>query len=135
VKVERTHGLAWREVGGEVVVIHLGRHRMFGLSGAAAEIWEALDGPMSFEDFRALVAGSASAAVDIDEVALHFLADLVDEDLVACDGIAPAVVLPAEISGIDMPRIDWREEVQQFAGQCHFLAGQSQQCTQHPGGS
>ncbi len=132
-KVERTQGVAWRKVGDEMVVIHLARHRIFGLDLAAGRIWEALSEPQEIDTLEAIVAEDAPEGLNVINAVHRFVADLAAEELVEIGG----ELLENEDGGdvVDFPRIEWREELQQFAGQCHQVPGQSHQCNQHPGGS
>lgn len=134
-KVERTGALAWREVGDEVVVIHLVRHRIFGLSGSGAEIWKALEQPRTVEELCELVGRADEPAEDALEGLLSFLAELVEEGLASCDGIMPSPARSSGSTGPEVPRIGWSEDVRQFAGQCDFQPGMSVLCDQNPGGS
>ena len=132
-KIERNQGLAWRKVGDEMVVIHLARHRIFGLDGTAGRIWEALSEPQDIETLEAIASEGAPKGADIIDAVHLFVADLADEDLVDVAGQLPKAERDENI--VDFPRIEWREELQQFAGQCHLVPGQSHQCNQHPGNS
>lgn len=134
-KVERKQGLAWRKVGDEMVVIHLSRHRIFGLPGTASEIWEALTEPQEIDDLEAIVAGGAPEGANVIDAVSRFVADLADEDLVEFAGEMPKTVDGENVVDFEGPQIEWREELQQFAGQCHLVPGQSHQCNQHPGNS
>ena len=61
------------------------------------------------------------------------IADLADEDLVDVAGQLPKAERDENI--VDFPRIEWREELQQFAGMCQHVPGQHPACNQNPGGS
>ncbi len=132
-KIERNQGVAWRKVGDEMVVIHLARHRIFGLDGTAGLIWEALSEPRDMKALETIVSESAAKGADVINAVHLFVADLADEDLVEVVGQLPDTSKGDTV--VDFPRIEWREELQQFAGKCHLIAGQSHQCNQHPGGS
>lgn len=132
-KVERTQGLAWRKVGDEMVVIHLARHRIFGLNGTGGRIWDALQEAQDIENLNAIAAGDDDKAVEVIDAVHRFVADLAEEGLVDVEGELPK----AEDQGnvVDFPRIEWREELQQFAGMCQLVPGQHPACNQNPGGS
>lgn len=132
-KVERTQGLAWRKVGDEMVVIHLARHRIFGLNGTAGRIWEALQDVHDIESLKAIAEEGVNEGAEVIDAVHHFVADLADEGLVDIAGELPEIETAGNV--VDFPRIEWREELQQFAGQCHLVPGQSHQCNQHPGNS
>ena len=132
-KVERIQGVAWRKVGDEMVVIHLARHRIFGLDGIAGRIWEALSEPQDMETLEAIVSEGAPEGADVIDAVHLFVADLAEEDLVDVAGELPKVFKSDNL--VAFPRIECREELQQFAGQCHLVPGQSWQCNQPPGGS
>lgn len=132
-KVERKQGLAWRKVGDEMVVIHLARHRIFGLNGTGGRIWEALQETQDIEDLGAIAAEAVDDGSEVIDAVHRFVGDLVEEDLVDVVGSVPETEGAGNVVGF--PRIEWREELQQFAGQCHLVPGQSHQCNQHPGGS
>ncbi|MEN8164519.1 MAG: PqqD family protein [Acidobacteriota bacterium] len=132
-KVERIQGVAWRKVGDEMVVIHLARHRIFGLDCAAGLIWESLSEPQDMETLEAIASEGAPKGADVVDAVHLFVADLAEEGLVEVAGQLPEACKSDNL--VSFPRIEWREELQQFAGQCHLVPGQSWQCNQHPGGS
>lgn len=75
--------IAWRDVAGEVLVIHPGRSRMYPLNAVGSRIWTLLDGT---RDARA-VAAEIHRAFEVDEDrarrdVLAFLADLAGEGLI-----------------------------------------------------
>ena len=123
--VRRAGDVAWRRIGRETVVIHLTRRRMFGLNETGGRLWEALAEPVGLEEL--------TGAADPDPAVTAFLADLAAEGLVEIDG--PLLGGSAEPPATDVPpppRIEWREEVQRFAGHCAFFPGGSVLCDQHP---
>jgi hypothetical protein len=130
-KVSRAEGLAWRNVDGETVVIHLRRRWIFGLDDAGGELWAALSEPRSLEELRSMVGESPTVIDAVD----RFVADLAGEGLVTSEAELAANGDDAEVVELHPPRILWREELRQFAGQCHLVFGQSHQCNQHPGAS
>ncbi len=132
-KIERNQGVAWRKVGDEMIVIHLARHRIFGLDGAAGRIWDALSEPQDLEILEEIAREGAPEGTDVIDAVHLFVSDLADEDLVEVAGQLPEASKDDNV--VAFPRIEWREELQQFAGQCHLVPGQSHQCNQHPGGS
>jgi len=134
-RVERSDRVAWRSVDGETIVIHLGRRRLFGLDHLGGLVWQALETAKSLEELGTLVSGAhhergdhAPSTIDI----FAFVSDLLAEDLILCTEATPVSTVAPSSRG---PKIEWREEIQQFAGQCHLVYGQSHQCNQHPGGS
>lgn len=134
-KIERTQGVAWRKVGDEMVVIHLSRHRIFGLHGAAGRIWEALSEPQEIETLRAIAAEDAARESNVIDAVDRFVADMAGEGLIEVAGELPEIEESENVVEFTPPRIEWREELQQFAGLCHLVPGQSHQCNQHPGNS
>lgn len=132
-KVERTQGLAWRKVGDEMVVIHLARHRIFGLNGRGGRIWEALQEAQDIENLNAIAAEDEDKGVEVIDAVSRFVSDLAEEDLVDFDGDLPKVEDQDNV--VDFPRIEWREDLQQFAGMCQLVPGQHPSCNQNPGGS
>ncbi len=132
-EIKRIQGAAWRKVGDEMVVIHLARHRIFGLDGAAGRIWEALSEPQDMKTLEAIASEGAPEGADVIDAVHLFVADLAEEGLVDVAGELSEASKSDTV--VDFPRIEWREELQQFAGQCHLVPGQSHQCNQHPGGS
>lgn len=132
-KVQRAQGLAWRKVGDEMIVIHLANHRIFGLDRSAGHIWEALAEPTDLEALEGLVADATPEAGTVVDAVHRFLTDMAGEGLVELEGdLNPAEDNPTVV---EFPRIEWREDLQQFAGQCHLVPGQSHQCNQQPGNS
>jgi hypothetical protein len=110
---QRIKDVAWRRVGEETVIVHLGRRRMLGVNEAGGAVWEALAKGAS------VLAGEAAS----------FLAELEAEGVVerlAEEGGAAVAVSPG-----GTPRVVWREELQQFGG-CSFLPGQGDLCDQNP---
>ncbi len=62
-----------------------------------------------------------------------FLADLVDEGMVESDGPLPASPAPSPAADVPAaPRIEWREEVRRFAGECGLLPGAGGLCNTQP---
>jgi hypothetical protein len=75
--------LAWRDVAGEVILIHPARALMYPLNPAASRIWSRLDGRRD----AAAIAGEIAAAFAVDEAqalrdVLSFLGDLAEAGLV-----------------------------------------------------
>ncbi|MCD4749529.1 MAG: PqqD family protein [Thermoanaerobaculales bacterium] len=141
-KVTRAECLAWRKIDQETVVIHLAERKMFGLNDIGGRMWEALSAPTTLERLEAIVVEGGLEGANVIDAVERFIVDLAEEGLVMSDeplegrGDDAEVVdfMAPGVSG-RVPRIEWREEIRQFAGQCHFLSGQSHQCNQHPGGS
>ena len=126
-RIWRSEDVAWRRIDRETVVVHLSRHWMFALNEAGGILWETLAGPLDGERLENLLSDPAASA---------FLADLAGEGLVESDspfGLSRS----SESTEIDprQPRIEWREEVRRFAGQCMYLSGQSPLCNSSPSGS
>ncbi len=123
-KVRRTEDVAWRWIDREMVVVHLMRHRMYSLNESGGRIWEAMEEPLEENRLAELLGGQGVAA---------FLADLATEGLIESDGPLPASPAPASTVEVPTPpRIEWREEVRRFAGQCKFQPAQSDICNQDP---
>ncbi len=127
--------MAWRRVGSETIVIHLARKMMFGLNPAGGRVWEALDGPATFEELVRLVPVEACNGPTAKAALAAFLADLAAEDLVIVEpglpetGDREAHPHPESTS---LPSVTWREEVRRFAGACAFYPGVSVICDQQP---
>jgi hypothetical protein len=123
-KIWRTEEVAWRRIDRETVVVHLARRWMYALNEAGGELWEELAAPLEGDRLTRLLNDPAAAA---------FLADLIDMELVECEGSLPEIPpSPPAGDGTAAPRIEWREEVRRFAGQCGLIFGQSEICTQNP---
>lgn len=123
-KVRRTEEVAWRWIDREMVVVHLTRHRMYALNEAGGRIWETMEVPLEDDRLAQLLGDRATTA---------FLADLAGEGLLESDGPLPAPsVPPLAPDALPPPRIEWREEVRRFAGQCAFHPAESAICDQHP---
>jgi len=123
-RIWRAEDVAWRRIDCETVVVHLARHRMCALNEAGGRLWEDLATPLEGHRLTQLLSDPAATA---------FLADLSDEGLVECDGpLSSSPVPPVPEIESETPRIEWREEVRRFAGQCRFNFGQSELCTQYP---
>ena len=110
-RYQRVKNVAWRRVGGETVIVNLGRRRMLAVNEAGGAVWDTLaaEGPVS--------PGEATA----------FLADLEAEGVVervAADEAGAAVAVPPGAA----PTVVWREELQHFGG-CAFLQGQGDPCS------
>lgn len=123
-KIRRTEDIAWRRIDREMVVVHLTRHRMCALNEHGAELWEEMESPLEGDRLTQLL-GNPNATL--------FLADLVSEGLVESDSPIPvfSAVTP-EGNDRESPRIEWREEVRRFAGDCGLIFGQSLLCSQNP---
>lgn len=81
-RLRRVERIAWRNIAGEVLVIHPGRGSMYPLNPAASLVWESLDGRL---DARAL-ARRVCGRFDVDEATAlkdvtAFLAELKREGL------------------------------------------------------
>jgi len=123
-KIRRTEDVAWRRIDHETVVVHLTRHRMYALNESGGQVWEAL--AESFEGDR------LTQLLD-DPAATAFLVDLAAEGLVESDGPLPATpAAPLAENDPESPRIEWREEVRRFAGDCGLLDGGSDLCALIP---
>lgn len=109
---QRVKNVAWRRVGGEMLVVNLGRRRMLALNEAGGEVWEAL------------ARGGAVAASEADP----FLADLLSEGVVerVADENGAALAVPGT------PTVIWREELHRFGGSCSMMSDQSPLCDQNP---
>lgn len=133
-RIEKNPELAWREVGGETIVIHLGRKMMYGLNPAGGRLWAAIGDGAALEELESSFLAEAGVEAQLRGAIRVFLAELEAEDLVAADG--PLVVdqgPDAEVpAGPLTPRIAWREEVRRFAGACAKFPGVSQICDQFP---
>jgi len=122
--IRRTDDVAWRRIEGETVVVHLARHRMYALNDAGGRLWEEMEAPLVDDRLAELLKDPASAA---------FLADLSAEALIESDRPLPPPPAPAaNENNLAAPRIEWREEVRRFAGDCLFVPGQSDICTGSP---
>ena len=82
-RYRRAEKVAWRDVAGEVLVIHPARSMMYPLNPVASAIWGLLDGT---RDARAL-AGEVGRSFEVDEAkalrdVLDFLRDLSESGLV-----------------------------------------------------
>ena len=134
-KIQRIKGVAWRKVGDEMVVIHLARHRIFGLDSTAERIWESLEEPQSLATLGEIASSDLPEEPNVIDAVGRFVADLAEEGLVDIEGEGFDATYGDNVVDFVKPRIEWREDLQQFAGQCHLVPGQSHQCNQHPGGS
>ncbi len=80
-------GVAWRETGGEVVVLDLSRSVYFGLNPTAAVLWKLLvAGATRDQLVEALVAGGADDRSRASGDADAFLAQLRSAELLAIAG-------------------------------------------------
>ena len=123
-KIRRTEDVAWRRIDHETVVVHLTRHRMYALNESGGQVWEALAAPLDGDRLTQLLS-------DPDVTA--FLADLSAEGLVESDPPLPATpTAPLAENDPESPRIEWREEVRRFAGDCGLLDGAGELCAVFP---
>jgi hypothetical protein len=126
-KIRRTEDVAWRRIDRETVVVHLTRHRMYCLNDSGGRLWEALAAPLEGDRLTQLLSDRAATA---------FLTDLAAEGLVESDGPLPAVPAPPPGEKESAaPRIEWREEVCRFAGDCAFIPAGAEACFQNPANS
>jgi hypothetical protein len=110
-RYQRVKNVAWRRIGGQTVIVNLGRRRMLAVNEAGGAVWDAL----------------AEEAPALPGEAGPFLADLEAEGVVerlAADEAGAAVAVPAGWA----PTVVWREELQHFGG-CAFLQGQGELCS------
>jgi hypothetical protein len=126
-KVWRAQHVAWRRIDRETVVVHLTRHWMYALNESGGKFWETLAEPLEGDQLDQFLSDPAVSA---------FLGELAAEGLVESDCPLPQITAhePAE-NDPEHPRIEWREEVRRFAGQCIFLPAQSPLCDGSPSGS
>lgn len=123
-KIRRSEDVAWRRIDREMVVIHLTRHRMYGLNESGGRIWEALEAPLEDDRLAELLRDPAVTA---------FLTELAAEGLIESDGPLPTSPAPPSAAEVPAPpRIEWREEVRRFAGKCAFNPAGSVVCDQQP---
>jgi hypothetical protein len=107
-RYQRVKNVAWRRVGGETVIVNLGRRRMLAVNEAGGAVWEVLAGG------GAVASGQAAP----------FLAELEAEGVVerlAADEEGAAVAVPGT------PAVLWREELNHFGG-CAFLPSEGDLC-------
>ena len=128
--IRRAEDLAWRNVAGETIVVHLSRKRMYGLNAAGGRIWNALDQSVTITDLERLILSDAGDREIVRSSLTGFLADLAGEGLIEFDGAAPSASDATE--GPAAPRIEWREEIRKFAGDCQLYPGVSVICAQFP---
>ncbi len=133
-RMQRNPELAWREVGGETIVIHLGRKMMYGLNPAGGRVWAALEEPVFLEDLQASIPAEVGAEESVHAAVRAFVADLAAEGLVVVDPPLEedATSPDADLGGAHLPRIAWRDEIRRFAGACAKYPGLSQICEQNP---
>jgi hypothetical protein len=123
-KIWRTEEVAWRRIDRETVVVHLTRHWMYALNESGGQLWEMLAEPLEGDRLTVLLNQPAVTT---------FLTELVDEGLVASDGPLPeTLAIPHAGDDSAFPRIEWREEVRRFAGQCALLPGGGDLCFAQP---
>jgi len=134
-KLTRAEGLAWREIDQETVIIHLSERKMYGLNESGGRMWSALSKPNTIEGLGLILAEDEAERSNVIEAVERFINDLAQEGLVTSDEPLAGRGPEAEVVDITLPKIEWREEIRQFAGQCNFQAGQSLQCNQQPGAS
>ncbi len=127
--------MAWRRVGGETIVVHLAQKMMYGLNPAGSRVWEALDGPATFEELVRLVPVEAGNGPTAEAALTDFLADLAAEGLVTVEPGLPEADdrgTPPQGESTALPSVAWREEIRRFAGACAFYPGVSVICDQQP---
>ncbi|NOZ79557.1 MAG: PqqD family protein [Acidobacteria bacterium] len=129
-RIRRAEGLAWRNVGGETVIVHLSRKQMYGLNVTAGRVWNALATPAEFEDLERLLLSEAGVGETPRSHLAAFLKDLAGEGLIEFEGRLPTD--PNTTESAAAPRIEWREEIRQFAGTCALQPGVSDLCNTNP---
>ncbi len=130
-RIRRASGIAWRNVGGETIIVHLSHKRMYGLNASGGRIWEALATPASFEELQQLLLLEAGHESEARAGLEAFLADLHGEGLIETG--APLSLEADGGSRPAAPRIEWREEIRRFAGaSCAKFPGVSAVCDQNP---
>ncbi len=132
-RVQRNPELAWREVGGETIVIHLGRKMMYGLNPAGGRLWAALEGGATLEELESAVPAEVGTEEATRAAVRAFLADLTVEDLIVAEPPLEHDEVPDHGAKLPhAPMIAWREEVRRFAGACAKYPAVSRICDQNP---
>ena len=133
-RVLRNPELAWWEVGGETIVIHLGRKMMYGLNPAGGRLWAALEGGAAVEELEGSVPAEVGTEGPTRAAVRAFLAELAGEDLILIDPPLRENTGAPEDEGTTahLPRITWQEEVRRFAGKCTLNPAGSVICSQVP---
>jgi len=133
-RVKRSRDVAWREVGGNLVVVQLDRRMMYCLNGPGASLWNALDEPLELDRLGEILASVADGAGRISRAVRAFVHDLLKEGLIEFDGSAapPAAWGDTPPASPEDPRIAWREQMNRPSGTCAFQPGQTELCKQQP---
>ena len=131
--------VAWREVGGEVLVVDLSSKNLFGLNSSAGAVWKGIaDGAEPGTCLESLLPpGAASTAVEsVSRAVGEFVEELHALGLVA--GAGPELGGPPAPPGssgdfaFEPPRVAWREELRSFGQSCGLISGQGDPCDQFP---
>jgi hypothetical protein len=127
--VQHSDHVAWRAIGGEIVLVDLRTNTMLGLNTTGGVLWQALSHPTAAADL-AVASGMEYATV------AAFLADLQRRDLVApATSVGQAQGAPdldPLVPGSPPPTILWTEDLRTFAA-CAQAPTQSPLCDQTPG--
>lgn len=114
-RYQRVKDVAWRRIGGQTVIVNLGRRRMLAVNEAGGAVWEALAGS------DPVLPGEAAP----------FLMDLEAEGVVERRAADEAGLIAAEAAAAVpsdwVPAVVWREELLHL-GACAFFPGQNEVC-------
>lgn len=133
IRYHRANHVAWRRVGDETVVVHLGRKLMLAFNEPGAAVWNALErehDPVAIA--RVVLDGAEGAAAA--EAVEAFLQELGREGVVEADPAGGeslgAVAGPTLAGG---PAVAWREELRAFGvNQCGFFPAGGGPCQGNP---
>jgi len=132
----RAEHVAWRNVGGETIVVNLKSNRLYVLNASGGFFWHALDGVKAVDDVVALVPVAGQAG-EVESALRGFFSELakcglVEQERPTQEGETLVAVLPFPGDSFSPPEIVWQEEIRNFGVSCAFIGGQSEACGQAP---
>lgn len=120
----------WRNIGQETIILDFQKKRLIGLNESAGWIWSQLEVPRTSTWLASHFAGITEQPKE--STVCQFLQEMVELELLIQQRFEMKEE-PASLKEFSLkPGILWQEPLQQVAGTCALVSGQSILCNQAP---